>query len=171
MIEREMKNKALQNNLGFTAIEVVMVIAIFSIILSSVFTLTTKKTYTDALTAKSMEIVDLIDQARNFSVSGYYDDFWSIRTYGGPNSAICTADAINGGCFVLFKGDDYNNRDSSYDRKVVLDGGTYIDRSFSGLSFKKVSGYVDDNYDFSIKTNLGPTKTVYVKKTGLIYYE
>ena len=145
-----MKNTIYQNNYAFTVLEVVMVVAIFSILLSSASIITTKRTSLDALTAQSMAIVDLIDQAHNFAVSGYEGDFWSIRSYGGPNSSICTANGINGGCFILFKGNDWNLRDPAYDRIVVLENGTYIERSFSGLSFDKVSGYTSADNSFTI---------------------
>ena len=165
-----MKNTIYQNNYAFAILEVVMVISIFAILLSSASIITTQRTSQDALTAQSIGIVDLIDQAHNFAVSGYEGDFWSIRSYGGPNAAMCTEDGINGGCFILFKGNDWNLRDTTYDRIVALENGTYIDRSFLGLSFDKVSGYTSDDFSFTIYSNLGKTKTVHVKRMGLVYY-
>ena len=165
-----MKNTIYQNNYAFTIIEVILVVAIFSILLSSASIITTQRTSLDALTAQSMEVVNLIDQAHNFAVSGYEGDFWSFKTIGGMNSEICTDDGINGGCFILFKGNDYFNRDPGYDRIVSLDNGVFIDTSYLGATFSKVSGYPDSERSFIIKSNIGKSQTVNLKKTGLVYY-
>jgi len=164
-----MKNTIYQNNYAFTVLEVVMVVAIFAILLSSATIITTQRTSLDALTAQSMAVVDLIDQAHNFSVSGYEGEVWSIRSVAA-NSTICTEDGKNGGCFILFKGTNYGLRDPDYDRIVILDNGVYIERSFTGLHFNKASGYTDSDQEFLIESNIGKTKTVYLKKTGLVYY-
>ncbi len=157
------------NNFGFTAIEVIMVVAIFAIILSSAVVLTPQKTYTDALTAKTMAVVDLIDQAHNFAVSGYYDSQWGIIAFG--NSSDCTGGGNSEDCFILFKGSDYSSRDSSYDRILLLDNGTYFSEDDEDeFAFDKVSGYSESTYSFIIRSNIGDTKTVYIKKTGLVYY-
>lgn len=156
------------NKKGFSAIELVIVIAAFTIILTSVSSLTVERTYIDALTAKSREVVDIIEQARNYSMSGYYDSKWSINII--ENDSYCD-EVETIGCIVLFKGDDWNNRDITYDRFVKLNNSVYIAvEDEYDFSFDKVSGWASNSYSFNLLSNLGGSKTVIIEDTGLVYY-
>jgi len=157
------------NKKGFSAIELVIVIAAFTLVLSSVSSLTVERTYTDTLTAKSREVVDIIEQARNYSMSGYYGDKWSISLV--PSDSYCD-EVERMGCIVLFKGSDWINRDSTYDRIVKLNNGIYISEEDKDVfSFNKISGWLyNDSASFSLLSDLGDSKEVVIEKTGLVYY-
>ncbi|PIR76828.1 MAG: hypothetical protein COU30_05755, partial [Candidatus Magasanikbacteria bacterium CG10_big_fil_rev_8_21_14_0_10_38_6] len=90
---------------GFTLVEILLVLAIFAIILSSAVSLTTRQVFDADLSAKSAAVADLIERARNNSATGYRGDVWRIKVLDAD--PLC----VNGGdCILLFKGRDFSGR-------------------------------------------------------------
>ena len=169
-----MNNILIKKIYGFTLVEVIIVMASFAIIISSTAILTAEKTYKDILKAKAHGIVDLISQAHNFAVSGYYGDNWSINVMDGFQ--LCTDDRSIGDCVVLFKGNNFESRNQEYDRILKL--GKNVSLQFDGEGneqkyyFSKISGWATttDSWSFDITNDLNKTKTIFIKPSGLIYY-
>ena len=64
---------------GFTLIEILLIVTIFIIILSSAVSLGTEEIIENDLIAKSLEVSDLVEKARNNSAVGFRNDVWSIK--------------------------------------------------------------------------------------------
>ncbi len=164
----------LRSQSGFTLIEVMTVVVVMAVILSSVIGLTADKTPREDLEAKARQAVDTISRAHNYALNGYHGDDWGIRVLDG--SADCvepgTAD-----CIILFKGRDYETRDSNYDEIMVFDTGAYLDSNQSNeYYFKQSSGWLASTTAISdqaliIKNDFNSFKTVTTTITGLIYFE
>lgn len=155
---------------GFTLIEVLLVVAIFVILISGAVSMLSNRVSQDDLVAKSGEIADIIGRAQNYSRTGFRGDVWGIKVL--DNDTSCPADTD---CLVMFKGDSYTYRDSSYDQYASLnDGksGVYIDANQEKeFYFYYGSGFLNTSTEQEIvlKSNFGSSKTVRIAPSGLAY--
>lgn len=162
------------NKLGFNLIEILVVVAIFIIILTSAVTLVNTTASREDLDAKSREVVEFIAQARNYSTTGYFGDVWGIKIL--DNNSYCDN---SGDCIVLYKGKSYNLRNSSYDRilQLNLNSGVYIDADQANeFYFDFKSGWLStstasnlDEQSIVLKSTFGEEKTIQIAPTGLPY--
>lgn len=161
--------------LGFSLLEMIVVVAIFVIILSSVVGLTSDKTVREDLSAQAQAVVDQISRAHNYAVNGYYGDNWGIKIL--DDNTDCYSDGSSGDCLVIFKGKEYDTRISSYDEKLLLNTSVYIDSDqVNEFYFKRLSGWLATTTGalaeqaLILQTNLGSQKIVTTTPTGLVYY-
>jgi uncharacterized protein (TIGR02145 family) len=101
---------------GFTLIEILLIVTIFIIILSSAVSLGTEEIIENDLIAKSLEVSDLVEKARNNSAVGFRNDVWSIKVL--DSDALCDS---SGDCVLLFKGRSFSSRNTGFDRFVQFD--------------------------------------------------
>jgi prepilin-type N-terminal cleavage/methylation domain-containing protein len=158
---------------GFSLLEVMVVIAIFIILFSSVATLTSDKTIREDLDAQAQATVDILSRAHSYAVTSYYGDHWGIKLLN--NSADCDVTEID--CIILFKGTSYDTRNDEYDQKLLFNTGVYFDEQVNNeFYFQKSSGWLfDDGSPLAekaliLQTNLGSQKIVTSTPAGLIYY-
>lgn len=158
---------------GFSLLEVMVVIAIFIILFSSVATLTSDKTIREDLDAQAQATVDILSRAHSYAITSYYGDHWGIKFLN--NSADCDVTEID--CIILFKGTIYATRNDSYDQKLLFNTGVYFDAQENDeFYFEKVSGWLSTStgellsQTLILQTNLGSQKIVTSTATGLIYY-
>jgi uncharacterized protein (TIGR02145 family) len=161
------------NGAGFTLIEVLLIVAIFAIILSSAISLTTTQIFESDLEAKSLEVASMIEKAQNHSVTGYRGDVWSIKVL--DNDALCND---NGDCILLFKGRDFSGRDTSYDRFVQFDqsiSGVYINADQanefyfdykSGWLATSTASYLEQQH-IVLSSNIGNQKSIVIQPSGV----
>lgn len=165
------KNK---EQLGFTLVEILLVVTVFTIILSSAISLTTRQVLENDLSSKALAVADLIEKARNNAATGYFGDVWSIKVL--DNDAIC---ADSGDCIVLFKGRAFSGRDANYDRFVEFDQdvtGVYINPDQENeFYFDYQSGWLStttasflDQQQIVLNSNFGEQKSVVVSPSGTI---
>lgn len=165
------KNK---EQLGFTLVEVLLVVTVFTIILSSAISLTTRQVLENDLASKALAVADLIEKARNNSATGYFGDVWSIKVL--DNDALCMD---SGDCILLFKGRGFSGRDASYDRFVEFDPdttGVYIESNQENeFYFDYQSGWLAtttasslEQQDIVLKNNAGEQKSVLVSPSGTV---
>ena len=166
--------KNLVNQKGFSLIEIIVVMVIFVIILSSVVSLAGDETVQEDLSAKTASIVDFLNRARNYAVTGYYGDHWGIRIL--DNSTDCYSTGASGDCMILFKGKIYNDRNSDYDEKLLFDTGVYLDSDQDNqFYFEKVSGWLSTTtgaltgHSIKLSSNIGSEESVVVTPVGLVY--
>ena len=159
---------------GFTLVEILIVISVLLIIVSSGVAILSSRTTQVSLDATAKEVVELIAQARNYSVTGYFGDTWGIVVLN--NNSNCTD---SGDCVIMFKGEDFFSRDIAYDRSVQLDRGVYIDPSAANqFYFKPVAGWLSTTTGTGIlveqglilKNNFGEQLVVTTTPAGLVYY-
>lgn len=162
------------NKLGFNLIEILVVVAIFIIILTSAVTLVNTTASREDLDAKSREVVEFIAQARNYSTTGYFGDVWGIKVL--DNDSYCED---SGDCIVLYKGKSFDFRNSSYDRilQLNLNSGVYIDSDqINEFYFDFKSGWLStstasslEEQSIVLKSTFGEEKTIQIAPTGLPY--
>lgn len=166
-------HKLFLNKFGFSLLEVMIVVAIFVIILSSVATLTSDKTVREDLTAQSQAVVDIFSRAHNYAMTAYYGDHWGVKILN--NHADC--DEANSDCVIIFKGKTYDHRNAVYDEKLVLNTSVFIDEEQNNeFYFEKISGWLSTSTGHLVEqalvlqTTLGTQKIVTSTPTGLVYY-
>lgn len=174
MSKAKIKNnfKFLNNKSGFTLIEILIVVAVFVIILSSALTLINTTASREDLDAKSKEVVEFISQARNYSVTGYFGDVWGIKVLN--NDSYCED---SGDCMVLYKGKIFSARDTGYDRVLQLNSGVYIGATEANeFYFDFKSGWLSTStasnlaeQTIVLSSNFGESKTIQIAPTGLVY--
>lgn len=162
------------NKLGFNLIEILVVVAIFIIILTSAVTLVNTTASREDLDAKSREVIEFLAQARNYSVTGYFGDVWGIKVL--DNNSYCDN---SGDCIVLYKGKYFDLRNSSYDRilQLNLNSGVYIDSDqVNEFYFDFKSGWLSTSTASNLaeqaivlKSTFGEEKTIQIAPTGLPY--
>ncbi|MFA6308038.1 MAG: FISUMP domain-containing protein [Patescibacteria group bacterium] len=162
------------NQIGFTLVEVLLVVTMFTIILSSVISLTTNQILESDLAAKSLEVTSLLETARNNSATGYRGDVWSIKVL--DSDALCQN---SGDCILLFKGNNFSTRDTAYDRFVQFDvdvSGVYVnvdqENEFyfaysSGWLATTSAAYLDQQY-IVLNSNFGQKESILIYPTGVI---
>jgi uncharacterized protein (TIGR02145 family) len=157
---------------GFSLIDVLLVVAILTIILASAVSIVPSRTSNEDLHAKSKQIVEFVAQARNYSMSGYFGDVWGIKVLDGDS--VCQD---SGDCLVMFKGKGYSYRDSAYDRILEFDTGVYINSDqINEFHFSYKAGWLSTTTASSLSeqsivlnTNLGTTKTIHISPTGMAH--
>lgn len=156
---------------GFTLIELLLIVAIFVIIVSGAISVTTNRIFVEDIDAKSLEVVELIERARNYSVAGYQGDVWGIKIL--DSSSDCQD---NGDCIVLFKGRPYNDRDSAYDRFVNFDAntGVYFDADQENeFYFSYQSGWLASTTGalpeqmIDLQSNAGVNRSIVISPSGI----
>ncbi|MBT4349472.1 DUF2341 domain-containing protein [bacterium] len=159
---------------GVSLIEIIIVVAIFVMILSSVVGLVSNRTVKEDLRAKALSIVDLLNRARNYAVTGYYGDNWGIKIL--DDSTDCYSDGASGDCMILYKGTSYINRSTGYDETLLLDTGAYFDADQeTEFYFAKTSGWLSTTTGsltgqmIRLKNNYGNDTMINVNALGLIY--
>lgn len=163
-----------KKNSGFTLIEILLIVAIFAIILSSSGALTTTQIFESDLSAKSLQVSALVETARNNSATGYRGSVWSIKVL--DSDALCTD---SGDCILLFKGSDFSGRDTGYDRFVQLgqnNSGTYINTDQKNeFYFDYKSGWLStstavrlEQQHIVLSSNFGSQQSVVVYPSGAV---
>lgn len=153
---------------GFTLVEILIVVGVLLILMSSGTALLSSRTTQASLDATAREVVELIAQAHNHAVSGYFGDVWGIKVLN--NDSDCTD---SGDCVIMFKGESFLARNIAYDRNVQIDQGVYIDPSAANeFYFTAVAGWlsVDTEQAITLKNNVGEQLVVTTTPAGLVYY-
>lgn len=171
------KRIGIKSGAGFTLVEVLLIVSIFIILLSSAVALSGSRLQKEDLNAKSREIVDIISRARNNSMTGYQGDVWGIKVLN--DSADCPG---NADCIVMYKGTQYSERVSSYDQFVSLGISTsttaYIESDQSNeFYFSYLSGWLSTTtgalaeQGILLNSYTGNQKVVTTTPTGVVYFD
>lgn len=160
------------NNKGVTLVEVLLMISLFVILLYSSVSLSATKTSREDLTGKAGAVVEIITQAHDYSVAGFWGDTWGIKVL--DNDSYCQD---NGDCIALFKGKDFETRNPSYDRVLNLDSGVYLESTeINEFYFEFASGWLStttgalSEQGIVLKSNYGEQKIVTTTPAGVVYF-
>jgi prepilin-type N-terminal cleavage/methylation domain-containing protein len=141
-------------NTGFSLVELIMVIGIFSLIISiSTSGFNSFKSHSN-LAIGVGGVVEAIRLAQSSAQSGKGDSAWGVKIL---------SDEV-----VVFKGSDYSGRDTSFDEHLNFQGGV----SASGLSeiiFEKITGKTVNVGDVFISNTSGEQK-LSINSFGTINY-
>ncbi|HBB44384.1 MAG: pilus biogenesis protein [Parcubacteria group bacterium GW2011_GWA1_44_13] len=145
---------------GFTALEILIVIAILAILLATILPSFTNFRRSSLLNTDTMNLVTLINRARLLSVSSKDDEQYGIH--------LETTKA------VLFKGDTYDTASSTNEVHVFSTGLTLSGIAISGggseILFEKVTGATTDGKKATttlLVTGTTSSTTVLILQTGI----
>lgn len=160
------------NNKGITLIEVLLTISLFVVLLYSSVSLSATKTSREDLDGKAGAVVEIITQARDYAVAGFWGSPWGIEVLN--NDSYCQD---SGDCIVLFKGTDFETRSQSYDRVLNLDSGVYLESTeINEFYFEFASGWLSTTtgalaeQSIVLKNNYGDQKIVSTTPAGVVYF-
>lgn len=144
---------------GFTALELLIVIAIMGVILATILPSFTNFRRSSLLNTESQELISIINRARILSVSSKYDDQFGVHFEAGK--------------VVLFQGDTYSpgattNEEHVFNTALTLSP-VVINGGGSELLFEKITGATNQNATTTLLV-VGTTSstTVLVLPTGIV---
>lgn len=155
-------------NAGFTIVEVLVVIFVFTLIIGLPMVFLWGIGRSDALNASTREVVGVLSEAQTNTISGRSKDGQEPSSHGLYFST---------NYYVLFKGTVYDANDSQNERTDLPLGITFsqIQLPQSSVVFDKVTGRVV-NYDPAqnlvvvLEGNTQKSKTITISKAGGISY-
>ena len=116
---------------GLTLIEIIIVVALI-IILAAFIAPVGFDFYRGGVLERETELLKTnLERARDFAKAGKLDSSWGIKFY--PDDQECT------NCYVLFKGNSYNERIIDYDKIFNLPSEMDIE-GVSEIIFEKITG-------------------------------
>ena len=162
--ESKIKN---QKNSGFTLVELLTILGILIII-----TVTAVPAYRNFqkesdLTNSAEEIINILRVAQSKTLASEQDSQWGVyfSTTTTPNQ------------YTLFKGLDYDSRDTSSDQNYTLSSSVETNEidltgSDSEVVFNKLIGTTSNYGSISLRliTDVSKTKTIIVESSGQIFY-
>jgi prepilin-type N-terminal cleavage/methylation domain-containing protein len=141
---------------GFSLIEMIIVVGIFSLISLISSSIYTSFKSQGNINIAAYTIVEGLRHAQSNAEKAKGDSRWGVEIL---------SDKI-----VVFKGDDYNSRDTGSDEFLNFPNGI----SASGLSevvFEKITGITSNTGTTTLtKTNSTSTKDIYINEKGTITY-
>lgn len=145
---------------GFTALEILIVIAILAILLATILPSFTNFRRSSLLNTDTMNLVTLINRARLLSVSSKDDERYGIH--------------LESGKAVLFKGDIYSASEPTNETHVFGTGLTLSSIAISGggseVLFEKVTGATTNGKNATttlLVTGTTSSTTVLIFPTGI----
>jgi len=147
-------------NKGFSLLELLVVIAILSVVAAFTIPFLQSSQTSSQLDADQASVITIIRRAHQQAVSGYQDDAWGIY-FDNDQDRI-----------ILFKGQSYNSRDTSFDYQYDLASLTELTTSFGQeIYFESRSGMPSAEGDIIIANNNQQTRTITIQANGLIVHE
>lgn len=145
-----------KTNSGFTLIELILVIAITLILVAAASPVYGNFLVSTQLNESSIQIVQLLREARNQSISRQGDSSYGVF-FASSN-------------VTSYKGDSYAMRDVSYDYIFVLDNGVSISTTLSGneVSYSKGLGVPTSTGTVTITHSTTGTRAVEIGSFGTV---
>jgi len=143
------------NPLGFTLIEILLVVAIFSIVVFTGLPLIRGVVYQNDLEVTSLVVVSTLRQAENSARNGLEDSVWGVR--------------INYPDLILFKGNDYATRDTSKDLLYTLNSNITMS-GLSEVTYSKMNAIPNTTGDIVIRNLNNNLVTININAKGRISY-
>lgn len=161
---------------GFTLVEILVVVTIFVVLISSASALVGDNSIKKDLDVNSKKVIDFLYRAHNYAVNAYYGDDWGIKTLN--DSTDCYNGLKSGDCLILYKGKLYDTRNTNYDEILLFDGSVYLEADQTNeFYFERISGWLSTSTGelseqaLILKSNLGLQTTVSTTPVGLVYQE
>lgn len=153
------KKSSLRSSKGFTIIELLIVITIMVIVVSSVLPMHSAFLNHNQEKTASWEIVDTLTRARMKAMTGHHDQHWGVH--------------FNTNQFVLFQGNTFNPNNSNNEIHNLLGNLDLDSINLNGrgneIIFEKITGYTNQYGSITLKnTNSGEAVKITVNETGRI---
>lgn len=150
---------------GFSALELVLVIAFFGVILASVsYTLSTLQNR-NALQDSVAAVVDALRRAETQALSGHFGDRWGVHFSDGDG---CSLPASK---YHIYRGNSFTSATDTIDTFDLIGGVTFTEVSFGGgcdVSFSRFHGITGSSGTVTLTNLTGATSTVTVNGYGRV---
>jgi len=137
---------------SFTLIELLLTIAIFLIIGSFSTPFLSRFLVSQNVSQTTNQIKSYLKKAQSYSLSGKSNSNWGVVIISGE--------------LILFKGNSYVNRDSSFNEKTLISQNVLI-TGFSEIVFNRVTGVPDKELMITV-SNQGKTNQITVNNRGMV---
>jgi len=137
---------------SFTLIELLLTIAIFLIIGSFSTPFLSRFLVSQNVSQTTNQIKSYLKKAQSYSLSGKSNSNWGVVIISGE--------------LILFKGNSYVNRDSSFNEKTLISQNVLI-TGFSEIVFNRVTGVPDKELMITV-SNQGKTNQIAVNNRGMV---
>lgn len=141
-----------QKNAGITLIEVILVIAIISLLGVSSTSIGARFLVDNYLENKTNELVSLLQTAQINAISGKNDTNWGVTV---ANNQI-----------IIFSGDSYATRNPEFDQFFRYPSSITI--SNQEIIFNKVEGSPNAPLSYTLTSNAGKISNVSINQLGVI---
>lgn len=147
-----------KNNTGFTLIELLIVIAISLIVLATAVPLYGNLQGTAQINDVTSGIIQTTRIARERSMNRLNNSSHGVYINVASNN------------YVLYQGDSYATRDSTYDRVTTLDSVISLSTTISGndISFSKGLGEPSNTGDITVSHEVNGSRTMTINSLGSI---
>lgn len=150
---------------GFTLVELIIIMALFSMVAAFSFPYFRSQTVQYQLEASSDELYGMLRQAQSRAMSGYNASSWGIHW--------------DTDTYTLFSGDDYDTRDTIHDQVIPLAPSITIHTTVSvsgalypeDVVFHELTGTTDADGIITIVSSISDTQQYSVEPQGQIERE
>ncbi len=157
--------KNINNKKGFTLVELLIVIGILVIVISSTFIIQGGLLADTYLNTNTEKIIQTLRLAQMRSITRVKDSSWGVyfdEDSGGTDDK-----------FVLFQGSDYATRDSSYDivselPNIISLSNISLNGAGDDIVFDELTGETSNYGSLQISDNLGNSYTISSNSKGVI---
>jgi len=152
------------NKKGFTILELVLAIAVLTIVVSTSFITLANFFSSTALDTTNSNIVHFLRKAKANSVYRLNDGSWGVYFYDGGG---------NGSSMTLFKGSTYSSRDQIFDDEYEIPGAvTFQNISLAGVGtevvFEMITGETSNTGSIQIQDENSNSYSITVNSLGNI---
>lgn len=144
-----------QKQFGFTIIEVLLVVAIITILTAIVAPLSRNSLIRNDLDNAAISLVQSHRRAKLRAQSGEADSAWGVQ--------------ISSGKVTIYKGNNYNSRDTQFDEIYYISSSLNI-VGLSDISYSKIKGTPSQTGNIAITSTDGGTKNININSEGKIEY-
>lgn len=137
---------------GFTLIEIILVIAIISILSVSVFTASSRFLITNHLDNSVNNLISSLRTAQINAMNTKGDGNWGVK--------------IENKTITLFFGESYSSRNSVYDETFKIPASVSV--ADTEVVFEKVTGDVSSQININLSDNTGSTAQVSINQEGIV---
>jgi len=143
---------------GFTLLEVLLSVAIISILVGLSLPLYRSLQTRSDLDATAQGIADALRRAQSYARSGNGDSVWGFSVQSGV------------GAFYMYKGASFASRDSAYDETFNLLSSSVISDTISGVTFGKLTGAPSAAGSLVLRNTNNETRTITLNAKGMVTY-
>lgn len=140
-------------NKGFTLIESILVVAVFSLLVFITAPVYQSFQNNTELINVKRQSEELLNKARSYSISGKNDSSWGLK--------------INEDNFILFQGDDYQNRNQDVDFNIDFSTAV-IRHGINEIVFNKISGTTTATGTITFQSLNNRHKSLFINQNGLL---
>jgi prepilin-type N-terminal cleavage/methylation domain-containing protein len=143
-----------QKHQGFTLIEILLVVGLMTIIMGLTLPISASLIQQNNSENAQESFSTALRTAQTYSRNNHHDDNWSVK--------------INTSEVVIFKGNDYINRDQSYDEKFPISQ-SVTKSGVTDISFEKSTGQPDISGVTTFSSGVF-SETVSINSIGTVSY-